>query len=139
MSESELDGRNLLVQPAQVNRERRERRDRFSDRGDRGDRGDRYADRGDRYGDRGDRYGDRGNRYGDRGDRGEREQRQFAPGTRVWVSNLPFSAEWQDVKDAFRDVGQVSSIGIGWGQVCFDAVISVTRRVSSAVGSCPGP
>jgi RNA recognition motif-containing protein len=96
---------------------RKERGDRYDDRRDRyGDREasygrDRFNDRG--YG-RGDRYGGR-DRYDDRrdygrdrfGDRDTRPKLLNGPHYEVFVGNLPFSARWQDLKDLFKEVGDV--------------------------------
>lgn len=80
--------------------------DRYGGRGD-----DRYGGRGgDRYGGRGDSYGGRDDRYGgDRGDRGDRypPRRDNGPLYEVFVGNLPFSINWQALKDIFREAGNV--------------------------------
>lgn len=35
-----------------------------------------------------------------------------APGTQLWVGNLPYSSSWQDLKDLFRDAGNVTRADI---------------------------
>jgi RNA recognition motif-containing protein len=101
-----LDGEIISVEKAHGGRGRRDRdrdrdghRDRDRDRGDR-DRG--YRDRGDR--DRGDR---------DRGDR-DRRRKSFSKYTpprntdyRVIVEDIPRNCNWKDIKDHFRECGNV--------------------------------
>ncbi|GMM29266.1 single-stranded telomeric DNA-binding/mRNA-binding protein [Martiniozyma asiatica (nom. inval.)] len=116
------------------------------------DGGDRYG--GDRYG--GDRYG--GDRYG--GDRDRDQYRQGPPprrsfreresfrgppahhveGFEVFVGNLPFSLRWQDLKDMFRECGDILRADVrenaggrsrGYGTVVFaneeGAINAVTK------------
>jgi len=111
----QLNGHRLLDSPLVFEFSHGNRR---SDRGGRDDRrSDRYdRDRGgyDRYGDR-DRYDDR-DRDRDRGyDRGSRSSRRgsgkYSPpyntDYRISVTNLPSGCSWQDLKDHFRQVGEV--------------------------------
>lgn len=124
--------------------------DRFADRGDRGgrfnDRGGYSGDRGGYGGERGgygrDRFGDRG---GDRGRFGDRPPRTEGPISgpfyEVFVGNLPFRIHWGELKDLFRECGNVLRVMIkedqytgrsrGFGFVYFekheDALAAIER------------
>lgn len=79
------------------------------ERSPRRDEGGRYGDEGGRYGDEGGRYGDEGGRYGESypPPPSERSRRQQQNGYEVFVINLPYSTTWQDLKDMFREAGDV--------------------------------
>ncbi|CAG79520.2 hypothetical protein B0I72DRAFT_132452 [Yarrowia lipolytica] len=51
------------------------------------------------------RDGGRSERGGDFG--GSRQSGGGAPGTQLFVGNLPYSTGWQDLKDLFREAGQI--------------------------------
>ena len=134
LHQTKIGDREIFVRhdnpPPESSRPERSR-DRFGDRRDFRDRDSR--DRGDfRDRDRRD-YGR--DRYDDRRDYGrdrERERKpKFAgPHYEVFVGNLPFSVRWQDLKDLFKEAGNVIRADIkmddythrsrGFGMVYFD-------------------
>lgn len=116
--------------PPRDDRYDRPTRDDRYDRPPRDDRYDRPA-RDDRYDRRGgyDRYYDRYDGYDsyDRRDRFSRDtyapprrdfrrepkrERREARGFEVFIGNLPFSVKWQDLKDLFKEIGEVERADI---------------------------
>jgi len=105
MSETELDGRNVLVRystaPARPRRE-----------GNDGGRREYNNDRNSRYPQRERSFGD--------GDRPQREPRQPKqeqnPDTTLFVGNLPFSTRWQELKDLFAESGNVEFVDMAMGR-----------------------
>lgn len=142
---SEFSGREIFVREDLPPPEKAPR-DSYRDRPYRdGPPPPRYNDRygGDRYG--GERYGgDRnaGDRYG--GDRygreREREPRRTGPpqveGFEIFVGNLPFSLRWQDLKDMFREFGDIERAdvreGPGGRSKGFGTVVFRTQEAADA-------
>lgn len=95
-----------------------------------------------------DRYGDR-DRYNDRYS-GSRRNDNYAPppppskpGTEVFVGNLPFSINWQALKDLMRDAGEVVRADVrldnfgrsrGFGTVVFNTEEEATKAVEMFQG-----
>jgi len=80
---------------------------------------------------------------GGRGGGGNRDP-DAPPGCRVFVRNLPFAVKWQELKDKFRDAGDVSHVDIktnddgrskGCGTVIFKDPADAKRAVSQFNGS----
>ncbi|KAI5968621.1 GBP2 [Candida theae] len=109
---------------------------------DRGGRGSRYDDS---Y------YGSGGARGGYGGDRGDRFQRSdyrpplppSTPGTEVFIGNLPFSINWQALKDIMRKAGSVVRADVrldaqgrsrGFGTVVFDTAEEADAAVQMFQG-----
>jgi RNA recognition motif-containing protein len=100
---------------------------------------------GDRYGERdryrgGDRYGDR-DRFGGGGRRDNAVPTK--PGTEVFVGNLPFSINWQALKDLMRDAGEVVRADVrldsfgrsrGFGTVVFNTEEEAAKAVEMFQG-----
>jgi hypothetical protein len=53
----------------------------------------------------GNRRGGRGGRRG--GGDGGRGGQQKAEGTQIYIGNLPFSVTWQQLKDSFKEYGEI--------------------------------
>lgn len=112
----EYKGREIFVRqdyppPSEKRREARERSERSgrSERGGRSDRGDRDRERDSR----GDRFGS--DRYGSK----EKFTGATKDGFEVFVGNLPFSINWQALKDLMRKAGDVSRADVrldSWGK-----------------------
>ena len=113
MQNSELNGRNIFV-----------REDRNSGGGGRGHHGGRGGHRGGRGGDRG---------HGGGGGGGQ-------SGTQLFINNLSYETTWQDIKDHFRQCGEVERAEVmtnsdgrskGFGTVRFfkeaDAAAAIQR------------
>ncbi|ODV63977.1 RNA-binding domain-containing protein [Ascoidea rubescens DSM 1968] len=105
-------GREIFVREDNPPPEQRDSgRDRYSDRYRERDRYDRNRDRDrGRFGGR-DRYdrGGRDDRRYDRHDRYDREGGSYntSKGYEIFVANLPFSVNWQRLKDLFREIGDI--------------------------------
>eukprot|EP00238_Polyblepharides_amylifera_P000799 CAMPEP_0196570578 /NCGR_PEP_ID=MMETSP1081-20130531/721_1 /TAXON_ID=36882 /ORGANISM="Pyramimonas amylifera, Strain CCMP720" /LENGTH=219 /DNA_ID=CAMNT_0041887103 /DNA_START=38 /DNA_END=697 /DNA_ORIENTATION=+ len=125
LSNSELDGRSILV------REDREDRDIKSDRshGGGGGGGGGYE----RRGGGGAGYDDR--RGGGGGGDGESNT--------VMVQNLPWSATWQTLKDFFRPAGEITRADVamdsgrskGWGTVSYNSPAEAARAIQMFNGA----
>ncbi|KAK7481093.1 hypothetical protein BaRGS_00027633 [Batillaria attramentaria] len=68
---------------------------------------------------------DIGGRGGDAGGRGGRGNRSGGRGGSITVKNLPYSLSWQDLRDRFRDIGEVqfAEIIMDKGRPSGDAII----------------
>jgi RNA recognition motif-containing protein len=142
LSNSELDGRSILV------REDREDRDLRGGSGGSGGAppprgGGRNDDRGDRGGGRPD--GGRNAGGGGRGGGGDSAISALgSQGNTVMVQNLPWSVTWQGLKDMFRAAGNVTRSDVamdnsqrskGWGTVTFDNSSEAANAIQMFNGS----
>ncbi|KAH3679765.1 hypothetical protein WICMUC_000731 [Wickerhamomyces mucosus] len=163
---TEFMGREIFVRQDNPPPQQRSH-DRFGGRDNRYPPRDRYDDRGygrDRYPPR-DRYDDRGygrdygydrypprrdDRYSSRRDdrypprREDRPPRREGPLYEVFVGNLPFSINWQALKDLFKPVGSVISADVklddygrsrGFGIVSFENAEDVQNAVAQLHGT----
>jgi RNA recognition motif-containing protein len=144
----ELGGRKLFL------REDREQKGFAQTRAPRGGRGGSFQNRGrggfsGRGGNRGNSFGNRDNSFGNRerdsGDdrfrRPEHTPREYAPGTSVYVGNLPFNTTWFDLKDLSSQFGQVLRADVstdrntgqsrGFGTVRFADSDSATAAIAA--------
>jgi RNA recognition motif-containing protein len=96
--------------PERHDRDRYPRQDRFSrDRYDRNDRYDDYS-RYSGYGRQNDRY--QRDVYTPGPPRREQYRREPSKGYEVFVGNIPFNVKWQDLKDLFRECGEIERADI---------------------------
>jgi RNA recognition motif-containing protein len=93
LQDSELNGRPLKL-----------REDRVGGRSGRGG-GGRHGGRSGRFGGRGGRYG--GSDHHQQGGAGSGGSETVPEGTQLFVSNLPFEANWRDLKEHFSTAGEV--------------------------------
>jgi RNA recognition motif-containing protein len=92
LQDSELNGRPLKLREDRV--------------GGRGGRGGRHGGRSGRFGGRGGRHG--GSDHHQQSGAGSGRSEAVPEGTQLFVSNLPFGANWRDLKEHFSAAGEVS-------------------------------
>eukprot|EP00571_Detonula_confervacea_P011945 CAMPEP_0172304624 /NCGR_PEP_ID=MMETSP1058-20130122/6009_1 /TAXON_ID=83371 /ORGANISM="Detonula confervacea, Strain CCMP 353" /LENGTH=246 /DNA_ID=CAMNT_0013015935 /DNA_START=91 /DNA_END=831 /DNA_ORIENTATION=- len=168
LTDSELKGRKIFVREDREDGKRGGDRpsgeggeggEESGDRGDRGgnrggDREHRGGDRGgnrggNRGGDRDNRGGDRDNRGGDRDNRGgDRDNRggdreNFEEGSQLFIGNLSWETGWQDLKDHFRTIGEVSRSDVavgrdgrkkGFGFIRFETAADAAKAIEELNG-----
>eukprot|EP00578_Thalassiosira_sp_NH16_P017157 CAMPEP_0181105636 /NCGR_PEP_ID=MMETSP1071-20121207/16096_1 /TAXON_ID=35127 /ORGANISM="Thalassiosira sp., Strain NH16" /LENGTH=217 /DNA_ID=CAMNT_0023188973 /DNA_START=64 /DNA_END=717 /DNA_ORIENTATION=+ len=139
LTDTELKGRKIFV--------REDRED--GKRGGGGGGGDRGGDGGDDKGE--DRGGDRGPAEssnsgggGRRGGRGGGEDRPVvAEGTQLFIGNLSWETGWQDLKDHFREIGEVDRADVavgrdgrkkGFGFIRFQTAADATKAIEELNG-----